>query len=157
MYEPKGVFFGLVLPPRRKRSLAFTHSCEVTIYNRPPFLLPAVLRLGKIKTKRPLLITTFLHLLLLCVSRYFALKWNKRHSLASFFAFLLTSTGIRTFSMTVFTFLSDDFQLRPFPSAMPINFKLWDAAKPLKHSSKEIVNKRRDIQHFPHRIISKRV
>lgn len=45
----KGVCFGLVLLPRRKGSLAFTHSCKVTIYNRPPFLLLAILRLEKMK------------------------------------------------------------------------------------------------------------
>lgn len=37
-----GICFGLVLLPRRKGSLTFTHSCKVTIYNRPPFLLLTV-------------------------------------------------------------------------------------------------------------------
>lgn len=45
--------FGRVLLPRCKGSLlASAHSCRVTIYNRPPFLLLAVLRLRKI-IKRP--------------------------------------------------------------------------------------------------------
>lgn len=77
-----------------------THSCEVTIYNRPPFLLLAVLRLERMKKA----ITPFF-LFSSFVSRGLSIKWDKHHSLTSFFTFALTSTRICTFSACLYIFM----------------------------------------------------
>jgi len=96
----KGVCFGLVLLSRRKGSLTFTHSCKVTIYICRPFLLLAVLRLGKIREKTTTSYSLF-SLFFSFVSHRISLKWNKRHSLTSFF--VLTSR-IRIFSIYLYIF-----------------------------------------------------
>lgn len=73
-----------------QRIVEFVHSCRLTIYNRPPLFLPAILCSRKM-IKRPFFLFFFLPLGL-------SLRRNKRCSFSNFLAFMLTSTRIRAFS-----------------------------------------------------------
>lgn len=103
--------FGRVLLPRCKGLLlASAHSCRVTIYNRPPFLPLAVLRLRKI-IKRPSFLLFVLVSLSFPVAPYDEINAILPLSVELFRFRIKHQREFASFS-PVFRFSCDDFQPR---------------------------------------------